>query len=504
MRDKGILLMMLPCVLSISLQLTLLFPLCQALAAETEEETGIDFSSLSASDQEEAFEYRTFFLPSPDGFEQPFVGDPMPYYEDGTYYIYYLKEGGDSYRHSIYLAETKDFTSWTEIEEPILVSSDDGQDQWIGTGSVCRRQDTLYFFYTGHRDVGDPYKETILLAKGKDFTSFEKVEGWEITPPDSLGQKNDFRDPQVVYDEERDVFLMTVTASQEGKARILNYQLSGDLKDCVYDGILFTDPEEAFWNLECSDTFQMGDTWYLTYSGQDDTLWYARSEDRNGPYTDAERLDGKLFYAAKHVTDGEKTYMAGWARRSQSPTSTREVGAWAGNLEVLELVQQEDGSLTLKIPETVEEKFTQEISLAGGTDFTLKAAADPESLDAFYAGERFLITGDVTFTGEGVFGFSFDFKGEIERAKTVEIAPKDQVIRLCFNQGQTLITETKAALQEGKTYRFSYLQEGSVGVLSIENTATLSVRLYGAAGKPIRIYAKDMEVKFSDIKEYSW
>ena len=88
MRDKGILLMMLPCVLSISLQLTLLFPLCQALAAETEEETGIDFSSLSASDQEEAFEYRTFFLPSPDGFEQPFVGDPMPYYEDGTYYIY--------------------------------------------------------------------------------------------------------------------------------------------------------------------------------------------------------------------------------------------------------------------------------------------------------------------------------------------------------------------------------------------------------------------------------
>ena len=34
------------------------------------------------------------------------------YYEDGIYYIYYLKDGGDSYNHSIYLATTEDFVTY--------------------------------------------------------------------------------------------------------------------------------------------------------------------------------------------------------------------------------------------------------------------------------------------------------------------------------------------------------------------------------------------------------
>ena len=61
-----------------------------------------DFSGLrTPGSQEAAYEYRAFFLPAVDGIKQPYVGDTMPYYEDGTYYIYYLKEGGDSYNHAI-------------------------------------------------------------------------------------------------------------------------------------------------------------------------------------------------------------------------------------------------------------------------------------------------------------------------------------------------------------------------------------------------------------------
>ena len=71
-----------------------------------------DFSSLrTPGSQEEAYEYRTFFLPGVDGTSQPYVGDTMPYYEDGVYYIYYLKEAGDSYNHSVYLATTTDFVT---------------------------------------------------------------------------------------------------------------------------------------------------------------------------------------------------------------------------------------------------------------------------------------------------------------------------------------------------------------------------------------------------------
>ena len=158
-----------------------------------------DFSALrTPGSQEEAYEYRTFFRPAVDGINQPYVGDTMPYYEDGTWYIYYLKEGGDSYNHSIYLATTKDFVTYTEYDDPILESSrSGGQDGWAGTGSVVKVKDTYYFFYTGHAssDIYE-YMEKIMVAKGTAPDKFEKVEGWEITPPAELGQKRDFRDPQ--------------------------------------------------------------------------------------------------------------------------------------------------------------------------------------------------------------------------------------------------------------------------------------------------------------------
>lgn len=39
-----------------------------------------DFSKLrTPGSQEEAYEYRNFFLPAVDGISQPYVGDTMPY-----------------------------------------------------------------------------------------------------------------------------------------------------------------------------------------------------------------------------------------------------------------------------------------------------------------------------------------------------------------------------------------------------------------------------------------
>ena len=111
-----------------------------------------DFSALrTPGSQEDAYGYKNFFRPAVDGIRQPFVGDTMPFYEDGTYYIYYLKEGGDSYNHSIYLATTPDFVTYTEYDDPILEAArGGGQDGWVGTGSVVKVNDEYLFFYTGH------------------------------------------------------------------------------------------------------------------------------------------------------------------------------------------------------------------------------------------------------------------------------------------------------------------------------------------------------------------
>ncbi len=466
-----------------------------------------DFSTLrTPGSQEEAYDYQLFFLPEMDGLAQPFVGDPMPYYEDGVFYIYYLKESGDSYNHSIYLATTTDFLSFEEYDDPVIEASrSGGQDGWVGTGSLVKVEDKYYFFYTGHAGSDSyEYKEKIMVAEGSSPTSFTKVEGWELTPPSELGQKNDFRDPQAYYNAEKGVIELTVTAAQSGTARIIKYSLAKDLSGFEYEGVILTDPTGSFWNLECSDTFRLGDKWYITYSGQDDTLWFASSDDRYGPYDEPRRIDGKLFYAAKHVEDGAHSYMVGWARRSESASSTQEVSAWGGNLIVQQLDQAPDGSLILKPLDAYKDAFADRRELRFAEDkLSLAAGARYAYEEAFTAYERFLITGEFTYSGKGSFGLAFDFNNREDKYKLISICPADGVIRLSFNQGSTPITETAVNLEAGKTYSFTYLQEGSVGVFYIDGAAALTVRLYGVSGKAVRLFAENNTVEWTNLMEYT-
>ncbi len=467
-----------------------------------------DFSALrTPGSQEEAYEYKNFFRPAVDGINQPYVGDTMPYYEDGTWYVYYLKEGGDSYNHSIYLASTKDFVTYTEYDNPILESSrSGGQEGWIGTGSVVKVGGIYYFFYTGHASSETyEYMEKIMVAKGTAPDRFEKVEGWEITPPAELGQKRDFRDPQAYYDAENNVIHMTVTASQGGTARILKYTLSGDLQNAAYDGIIFTNTAaENFWNLECSDTFKIGEKYYLTYSAQDDTLWYAVSDMPYGPYGEAKRLDGKLFYAAKHVENADGAYMVGWARRSESPSSTSEVSGWAGNLAVQELRQKENGDLALVPVKAMEAQFTKRRRLAFEEDgIQVRAGSRYSYTDAFTAYESFMLKGKLTYTGKGSFGLAFDYNGQDDKTKIICLNPKEQKLQLLFNEGSTLITETAAALEAGKEYSFTYIQEGSAGIFWLGDEASLTVRLYGVSGKGIRLFTENNTITYSELREYT-
>lgn len=466
-----------------------------------------DFSAMKTpGSQETAYQYRLNFLPAVDGISQPYVGDPMPYYEDGVFYLYYLKEGGDSYNHSIYLTTTTDFVNFTEIDEPIIESSrSGGQDGWAGTGNIVKVEDKYYFFYTGHAPSESyEYMEKIMLAVGDDPYHFEKVEDWEMIPPVEIGQKRDFRDPQAYYDPETGKIYMTVTAAKDGVARILKYTMDADLTNVHYEGILLSDPTSAFWNLECSDCFKIGDKWYVTYSGQDDTLWYAVSDSRFGEYSEPVRLEGKLFYAAKQVSDGTNNYMVGWARRSESPSSTQEVSAWGGNMEIQQLVQNPDGTLALAPVEIVRNKFTERRELLiPGTGAIVEAGSRYTYTDVFTSYERFILSGEFRFTGDGSFGLAFDLNKKEESYKLISVDPKDGCIRLSFNEGSADITETAVTLEKGKDYSFTYVQEGSVGVFYVDGMAALTVRIYGTTGKPVRLFAENNTVVFSCLREYT-
>lgn len=343
-----------------------------------------------------------------------------------------------------------------------------------------------------------------MVATSKDLTSFERMTDWDLTPPSELGQKNDFRDPQAYYDPETGLITLTITAAQDGVARILKYTLSADLKNAHYDGIIYTNQEGDFWNLECSDTFRMGDKWYLTYSAQDDTLWYAVADEPYGPYAPAKRLEGKLFYAAKHVEDAQNSYMVGWARRSESASSTQEVAAWAGNLAVQKLEQKENGELVLVPVENIAEQYTSRRELLIEEPHVLVESGSLYGYtDVFKCYESSMIQGQFKYTGNGSFGLCFDFDKSPEKYKMISINPAEEKLQLLFNEGSTLIAENEIHLEAGREYSFTYIQEGSVGVFCIDGEAALTVRIYGASGKAIKLFAENNSVLFTSLRQYT-
>ena len=133
--------------------------------------------------------------------------------------------------------------------------------------------------------------------------------------------------------------------------------------------------------------------------------------------------------------------------------------------------------------------------------FYLGSKETPVYTEAFTAYERFMITGKFSFTGSGRFGLAFDFGDGQDDYKLISLDPENDKLMLNFGGGATLITETAVSLEPGQSYSFTYIQEGSVGVFYIDGEAALTVRLYGVSGKPVRLFAENNTVTFTELKE---
>ena len=114
-----------------------------------------------------------------------------------------------------------------------------------------------------------------------------------------------------------------------------------------------------------------------------------------------------------------------------------------------------------------------------------------------------MLKGRFTYTGKGDFGLAFDYNGQQGKYKFITLSPAKQSLQLQFNEGDTLITETAAQLEQGREYSFTYIQEGSVGVFYIDGGACLTARLYGVSGKAVSLYAENNTVTFSSLREYT-
>ena len=311
-------------------------------------------------------------------YYRPKVGvaaDVIPFYEDGEFKLIYLHDyrNWEQYGEGCpwNLLTTKDFVTYKDHGKIIKRGTKEEQDLYVFTGCVFKHNNEYYVFYTGHnphlRRKGLP-EQKVLLAKGTSLTDLKKVEDFSFEAPDYL-EMHDFRDPFVYYDEEEKDYKMLLAGRKKdgpiNQRGITMIAKSNDLLNWELEKEPFFAPD-AYFTHECPDYFKMGEWYYLIFSEFTDKVItrYRYSKKPRGPWLIPEHdtFDGHAYYAAKSVFDGKKRYLFGWNPIKYNEVD-HELWQWGGNIIPHEIYQNNDGSLLVKIPETIDNSYNQSIKV---------------------------------------------------------------------------------------------------------------------------------------------
>lgn len=345
-----------------------------------------DTDSVANVNPDEIFRQTNLFPQPPNqwmGDNNPYytagyVGDVMPYYENGTFHLFFLhdaktKPAGEGF-HDIHSFETANFKDFTYRGRQIPYGTASEPDFGVGTGSLVKVGNTYYYYYTGHNAVAsflsNNPRESVLLATSTDMKNWTKVKSFKITAPAGY-YDYEFRDPHVFFNAEDGKYWMLVSAQTSAqKAVVLKFTSTNPATGnwTVENPIYTTTSSENYIMLECPDLFKMGNYWYLVFSenwSSTSGTHYRIAPSPNGPWTTPanDRLDGSYLYAAKTVSDNANRYMVGWTAR-KVPESNTGGKDWAGNLVTHQLVQNPDGTLAVKPVAALSSVFGQSASLS--------------------------------------------------------------------------------------------------------------------------------------------
>ena len=467
-------------------------------------------------DPYEPVAYRLY--PAPEG---GYVGDTMPFVTDEgeleLYYLYETDHNGQAY-HPVYKYSTTDLCGYEDHGMVMNFGLMSDPDPAIGTGSVLKGQDGLYhLFYTGHNDTGNNGmgKECVMHATSTDRETWTKQPDDTFFAPEGYS-KDDFRDPEVFWVEEEGCYWMLLAARSNTQGGVVAKFTSPDLKSWELADPLYAPMDQ--YMLECPDLFQMGGTWYLTYSW-DCVTYYAMANSMNGPFVAPAYnvLDGNnfVFYAAKTAELAGARYLCGWVGRA-ALTSDSGIYQWAGNLLNHQLVQHDDGTLGVREPETFANYFTQEqpfraVKKEGGVkikDNTITLKADADSYALADMGTRpatMMLECDVTFDEGGCAGFSF---GGSEADETWTELCLDARTGMLHYEGYYIdqIREFDPAMftlfdfSQKTTHHVKLVCENEIVVMYVDDVKALSSRIaHSIDGAHIGVFADGCNAEFSNI-----
>ena len=302
------------------------------------------------------------------------VGDIIPFFDNNTYHIFYLKAYQDNcgwmrFHSSWGHIETNDFKNF-QIRKDAISPGKNGDDDEGGcfTGSVIKNDNNYYLYYATFCPGSKTGREKINLAISSDGENFEKYKNNPLLTVDGkiYGGGEDFRDPFVFYNEEEKCFWMLFTsgvihAPCITRRGVIGLAKSKNLVDWEFSEPIYT--PNIYPSLECPDLFKIGDIWYLLFS-QFGRTEYRMSSSPYGPWEIPIKpcfdCGEYFFYAAKTLYDGKRRLLIGWCGELLDGKDARSA-LW-GNIMVTprEIIQKENGELSLICPKEHLDCFNSE------------------------------------------------------------------------------------------------------------------------------------------------
>ncbi len=426
-------------------------------------------------------------------YSEGFVGDLMPYYDNGSFYLYFLhdattKVNGKGF-HDIHLFKTEDAVEYEYEGQMIAYGDINEADFAIGTGSVAKQGSTYYFYYTGHNGnesfVANNPRESVLCATSNDLMTWNKVSDFKLTAPSDY-YNYDFRDPHVFFNEEEQEYwmLMSTQVNDTRKAVVLLFTTS-NLESNVWEekGAIY---EDDYIMLECADLFKMGDYWYLLFSENWSDYTGTRYRIADSPYgpwriPEHERFDGEFLYAAKTAEKDGRRYLFGWTARRTSNNNGGEK-LWAGNIVCHELHQKENGELVAHVPASIEASFSsqQKLSVLATSNLELKESNLTLGSNSNCRFGKLKDSSSVEFTlkddNNGVLNFEIDSSSELDFKIAFDL-DNSQINAYLSNNENTVQNTLPVKFTEKNNIKI--VMNNDVCVVYLNGEYAFSNRIYG-------------------------
>lgn len=481
---------------------------------------------------------RTLFYQPREGF----VGDVIPYYENGIYYIFYLHahRNIDKYGEgtSWYLLTTKDFIHYEEHGEVLVHGNKEQQDLNAFTGSVCKKEGIYYLYYTGYNAhepfyMGKEPMQAVMLASSTDLVNWEKKEKDILYASEVHYELSDWRDPYVFYNEEKKEYWMLLAARQRLGAK----RRRGCVGLCTSKDLDCWEAKEALYapglymTHECPEMFQIGEWWYLIYSSFSERFatHYRMSKSSSGPFWAPveDTFDGRGFYAGRTASEGNRRYLIGWTptRKDESDYGDYE---WAGTLVVHELVQREDGTLYAKIPDTVGRVFDKSLPFTfheitkGFQDWYGGKLQADTAFDAVVSEEELPVCCKIRVKfhfekGTRSLGILLRSDGEAETCYSIRLEPDKN--RMVFDMWPRKIKDAKedtweingdvpyfieleryCLLEPYCNYELTILLDDNMGVVYLHGQTAMSFRTYNLRRGKLGVFVSEGNAEFYDME----